>query len=70
MSLTPELVFQCFSHAVRVSCFDHLNLCEGDAVGCPRAQWVISNGEGTVVALNHGSVYLQLSVGYLQESIN
>ncbi len=66
MKLTPEVVFHCFSHAIKVSCFDRLSLCESDAVVCSCAHWVISSGESTVVALNHGSVYLQLSVGYIQ----
>ena len=59
MQLTPELVFNCFSHAVIVSCFDRFNLCEGDAVGCLCADWVISNGTSTVAALNLSPVYLQ-----------
>jgi len=63
MHLTPELVFNCFSHAVIFCCFDRFNLYEGDTVGCLCAYWMVGNGAGTVAALNLGSVYLQCDVG-------
>ena len=62
MQPTPELVFNCFSHAVRVSRFDRFNFCEGDTVGCLCADWVIGNGTSTVATLNLAPVYLQRSV--------
>lgn len=57
MQLTPELVFNCFSHAIIVSCFDRFDLCEGDAVGRLCAHWMISDGARTAAALNLGTVH-------------
>lgn len=62
MKLTPELVFNYFSHAVIVSYFDRFNLCEGDTLGLLCAHWMISDRASTNAALNLGSVYLQLGV--------
>lgn len=57
MQLTPELVFNRFSHAIIVSCFDRFDLCEGDAVGRLCAHWMISDGASSAAALNLGAVY-------------